>query len=133
MSGATIIWNKLKSNANLIAVVPATKIRPEGIKLNTVLPAIGVTNLPGSHWKQIREDGSPKFRTNRVQVTIAAKTILSRKQALELVQDAVISSYGLIGGVFCNSVVEDNQGPEFNDEEKEIYTTSQDFIVSYTR
>jgi hypothetical protein len=67
MSGVVVAWYVLKTNAALIAEVPAARIFSGPIPLNTALPAIGLTQVSGAERLTVRMTETSRHRTDRVQ------------------------------------------------------------------
>jgi hypothetical protein len=132
MSGVSIIRTLLVANSSLLAVVPAEKIMAGVIPIGTVLPAIGITSISGMPKSTIRTDEVTLW-TDRVQVTVEAKSYPSQKSILALVRDAIPAKRGTVGSFYCDSISPDIEGPDIFDSEPAISAGSQDFLVRYVR
>jgi len=131
MSAVAAIRYLLANNVSLIAAVPAAKIMPGPVPLNTVLPAIGVNEISTVERTAVAIDGADVFTTARVQVTVLAKTYPDQKSILDLVRKACGNTRGTINGVVVDSIISDGAGPDFRDNEAEIYMQSRDFMVKF--
>lgn len=132
MSGVTVIQYLLSHNAALIAVVPAAKIMGGELPLLTVLPAISVASVDDVPRIPVDASGTARFITERVQVTVLAKTYPSKMAILALVRKALPVSRGTVNNVNCDSVLPDSTGPDLDDAETQIYTKSRDYIVRWS-
>ena len=141
MSGVAIIWSLLKTNSAVLAIVPAARIMAGDLPLNTVLPAIAVTQISSVPRNDIRINESPKLHTDRVQVSVLFKGPQGTpagtgypgvKALLKLVLAACPSQRGTVNGVVVDSITPDILGPDLSDEEDALYSQSRDFIVRWT-
>jgi hypothetical protein len=130
MSSVAIIRYILANDATLTATVPATKIMAGVLPLNTVLPAIGITQISGVQTNYVSAPGN--MQRDRVQVTVEATTYPQGKAIIDLIRD-VFATYkrGTVNGFACDSVVPDLVGPDLWDSQTGIYTQSIDFIVRW--
>lgn len=133
MSGVAIVRHLLASNATLTAQVVASKIFSGVIPIRTTLPAISVVQISGVPRHTVAMSESARFVTERVQVSVVAKSYASQKSLLALVRAALPLSRGTVNGFSCDSIVQDSEGPDIFDAEASIYEQSQDFIVRFTR
>ena len=132
MSGVAIVRALLVSNAALLAAVPAAKIMAGAIPLATVLPAISVAQISSTERHTVAMVGQ-KLITERVQVTVCAKSYPTQKSILALVRAALPVSRGVVAGFDCDSVLADSEGPDIYDPDAVIYEQSQDFFVKFSR
>lgn len=132
MSGVAVIQYLLSHSAPLIAVVPAVKIKGGVLPLNTVLPGISVQEVDSFPRLPVNMTGTARFITERVQVTVLAKTYPSKKGIMELVRKALPLSRDTINGIMCDSVLPESVGPDIDDPETQIYTQSRDYIVRWS-
>ena len=133
MSGVAVIRGLLAANSALVAVVPASKIMAGVIPLGTALPAISLAQISGMARQSISRTQAKRYCTDRVQVTVMAKTYGQQKQVLALVQAACPNTRGTVNAVACESVIDDAVGPDVFDAEANLYFQSQDYLVSYHR
>ncbi len=131
MSGVAVIVELLTASAPLIAQVPASRIKAGDMPLKTALPAISVTQISSvPHWT-VAMSGS-EFNTDRVQVTVLAKTYPSLRAILRLVRTACAHTRGTVNGIAVDSILPEAEGPDFSDEEVSMVGGSRDFIVNWT-
>jgi len=140
MSGVAVIRYLLANAAAITNVVPATRIMAGDLPLNTVMPAIAVTEVSSVPLNTIRTNESPKLHTERVQVSVlfkgpqgtpAGTGLPGVKALLKLVLAACPSQRGTINGVSVDSIVPDIEGPDLSDDATALYSQSRDFIVKY--
>lgn len=132
MSAVNAIRYLLANNANLIAVVPATKIMAGAIPLNTVLPAIAVNEISGVERHTVAMNTANVLVTSRVQVTVMSKTYTQQKSILALVRKACPVSRGTVNGIAVDSILPDTIGPDLRDDDAGIFMQSRDFMVKFT-
>jgi hypothetical protein len=131
MSGVIAIRALLANNANLLAVVPATKIMAGVIPLDTVLPAIGISHISTVERNTVAMDSAQVMATERVQVTVQAKSYADQKSILELVRKACPNTHGTVNGIEVDSILPEIAGPDLRDDELLIFVQSRDFIVKF--
>lgn len=131
MSGVSAVRYLLAANGPLVAVVPAAKIFVGVVPLNTVLPAIGVTSISGVPHLTAAMVESGRIQSDRVQVTVHAKTYQTSITAL--VRAALPNQSGTVNSVKLDSILPDGEGPDLYDDAAVIYERSQDFIVRWHR
>jgi hypothetical protein len=131
MSDVKAIKHLLHSDAALVAVVPVAKIKSGPIAQGTTLPAISV-----SHVSTIRRHAvtstSSEFCTSRVQITVMAKSYPEQKSILALIRAALPRTRGSVNGVIVDSLLKDIDGPDFREDDAEIYMQSVDYIITYS-
>jgi hypothetical protein len=133
MSGAEIIWFLLASNSGLLAAVPKARIKSGVLPLDTVLPAISVQVISGSEHNNVPMNSAFVLMTNRVQVSVLAKTYADQKSILDLVRSACPNTHGDVNGAAVDSILPDTIGPDLFDAEETVYMQSRDFIVKYSQ
>ena len=133
MSGVAIARALLAANAPLTAAVPAARIFAGAIPLNTPLPAISIAEITGRQRNTVAMTEAKKLVTERVQVTVCAKSYPSQKSILALIRAALPLSRGIVNGFTCDSILPDDEGPDFYDSTAIIYEQSQDFFVKFLR
>lgn len=140
MSGVSVIWYLLKTNAPLIALVPVAKIMAGDLPLSTVLPAIGVKQISSVPYNTIRINEAQKMHTDRVQVSVlckgpqtaAAGTGYQGVNALlKLVLAACPSQRGTVNSIVVDSIVPDVEGPDLSDDASALCSRSRDFFVRW--
>lgn len=132
MSGVAIIRYLLANNASLIAVVPATRIMPGVMPIDTVLPAISVRQISGFD-RSFLSRGIGDYHTERVQVTALATTYPQQKSIIALIKNALPATRGIVNGFYVDSIKPDIDGPDLYSENPVIYEQGTDFIVRFIR
>jgi hypothetical protein len=131
MSDVKAVRYLLKTNTELIAVVPAAKIMAGILPQATAAPAIGITHVSTMRQQFVAET-SAHLCTSRVQVTVIAADYPTQKSILALVRAALPRSRGTVNGVAVDSIVADIEGPDFGDPDAGLCMGSHDFIVTFT-
>jgi hypothetical protein len=140
MSGVAVIRSKLATNAALIAVVPAARIMAGELPLNTVLPAIQVTQVSSVPRLTLAMTEPNRMHTERVQVTVLVKGpegepagggYPTLRSILALVLAACPNQRGTINGVTVDSILPDIEGPDLADVAAALYSGSRDFFVRW--
>jgi hypothetical protein len=131
MSGVIAIRSLLANNAALIAAVPASKIMAGVIPINTVLPAIGISHISTVERKTVAMNNAEVMATERVQVTVEAKSYADQKSILELVRKACPNTHGTVNGIAVDSILPEIAGPDLRDDDLLIFVQSRDFIVKF--
>jgi hypothetical protein len=141
MSSVTVIVNRLKAHAPLVALVPAARIMAGELPLNTALPAIAVTLVSSLPRLTVPVPGTKVMNTDRVQVTVAAAGVQTTtagtgykgmKDILVLVLAACGNVSGTVGGVKVDSIRPDIEGPDFFNDAPAMALGSRDFLVRWT-
>lgn len=133
MSGVAIVRGLLATNLALITYIPATKIFSGAIPLNTELPAIAVAQVSGNQHNNVGMNSAEYLATDRVQVTVLAKTYPLQKSYIKLIRAALPNAHGMINGFNTDSIIPDSEGPDFYDDTAIIYEQSIDFMVKFAR
>ena len=133
MSGVIIIRALLAANTALTSVVPASKIMAGVIPINTVLPAISISQISGVTRNTVSMNEAKVLATDRVQITVMAKDYASQKSILDLVRAACPNTRGTVNGVACDSIWSDTTGPDVFDDLAVIYFQSVDMMVRFIR
>lgn len=131
MSGVAVVRYLLANAAGVTALVPATRIMAGTLPLNTALPALAVAQVSGVHRLTLGMVETGMLRTERVQVTVLAKTYASQKAVLAAVLAACPNQRGTVNGVALDSVLPDGEGPDLFDADATICEQSIDFIVKW--
>jgi hypothetical protein len=138
MNGVAIVRYLLSTNSNLIAAVPAAKIKAGTLPIDIVLPAISVTQIFGSEHTDVAMNSANVLATNRVQVTVLAEDngtqsgYALKKSILALVRKACPNTHGTVNGFTVDSILPDIVGPDIDIGDPMIYTQSRDFIVRFS-
>jgi len=130
MSGVAIIRNLLYQAVN-VPIISGV------LPINTALPAIGITQISGKLRDTLAGDELKRLETERVQVTVVAKTYVDQKSYLRTVRNTCKAVEKMIAlsseSVTCKSILEEFVGPDFYDSEAGVYMQSVDFMVKYQR
>lgn len=133
MSGVAVIQYLLAHAAAVTTVVPADRIVGGDVPLGMAYPAIGVKSVGAVGRNTTAMTSARRLMTERVQVTVVAKTYKQKKTIHALIAAACPNTRGTVNGVDCDSVIPDSEGPDLDDSETGIYQQSQDFFVKYNR
>jgi len=133
MSGVAISQYLLSTNAGLIAVVPAARIKAGVLPLNTVLPAISVTQISGQQHNTLAQNSASYLVTQRVQVSVLAATYPAVKQILALVRAALPQTRATVNGFACDAIYPDTEGPDLYDYQTLTHEASADYRITFRR
>ncbi len=131
MPGVIAVRHLLATNAPLIAVVAASKIKAEEATLGADLPTIEVVDISTNRLEPVAESAAYLY-TSRIQVNVLASTSAQRRAVLNLVVAALPRTRGAVNGVNVDSILYANHGPKFKIPETEIFFGSIDFFVRFT-
>lgn len=138
MSGVAVIRYLLANAAGVTAIVPATRIMAGDMPLNTVLPALVVTQISSMPTNFVNPNFAPKMHTDRVQVSVLCKGPEGSpagtgypgvKALLKLILAACPNQRGTVNGVAVDSIVPGSAGPDLFDADAALYSGSRDFLV----
>jgi hypothetical protein len=137
--GVSLIWTTFADMPALNAVVPIERIKSGVLPLKTPLPAISITQISGVPRLDVGMPYSltfpfaPKlFTTDRIQITVMAKTYPQLKQVMDLVVGSLITLHYNQDDCVVDSTLLDTMGPDVFDIDDEVYSQSVDYIVKYT-
>jgi hypothetical protein len=140
VSGVAVIRSLLAGSAAITAIVPPSRIMAGDLPLNTVMPAIAVTQISSSVRLTLRMSETPKMHTDRVQVSVLFKGPEGNpsgtgypgvRSLLRLVLLACPNQRGIINAVEVDSILPDIEGPDLQDDETALYSCSRDFLVKW--
>lgn len=140
MSGVSVIRYLLANNAPVTAVIPATRIMAGVLPLNTVMPALSITQVSSVPFNFIRTNSPNKMNTDRVQITAMYKDVIGTpvgtgypglKAMMRLVLAACPSQRATVNGVMVDSIQPDIEGPDFYDDVLQAHICTRDFIVKW--
>ena len=131
MSGVIAIRYLLANNAPLLAVVPAAKIMAGVIPIETVLPAIAVNHISTVERNTVAMNSAKVMATERVQVTVQAKSYADQKSILDLVRKACPNTHATVNGIEVDSILPELAGPDLHDYDLGIFLQSRAFIVKF--
>jgi hypothetical protein len=131
VSGVSAVRYILANNAALTAAVPAASIFAGVAPLNTILPAISVTQISGVPNNTVAMTESGRIQTERVQVTLLAKTYTTQISIGRLIRAATPNQSGIVNGIHVDSILPDGDGPDLYDDVADIREASRDLIVRW--
>lgn len=140
MSGVAVIRYLLANAAAVTNVVPATRIMAGDLSINTVMPAIGVTQISSVPRNTVKMNEARVQHTDRVQVSVLVKGTQATpaglgypgvRALLQLVLAACPHTRGAVNGIDVDSILPDIEGPDLSDDERALYSASRDFIVRW--
>lgn len=120
----------LNAAAGVIALVPAGPY-PGIVPQAAALPALAVEHVSSAELTTIDANAAFGLVQSRIQVTAIAKTYPEVKALIEQVRIACNYQRGVLDGVRVVSVIRDNLGPDQRDDDRQLYSQSIDFQVTF--
>ena len=130
MNGVIAVRSLLVADTGVTSLVPVARIAAGMLAQGTDLPAISLMSV-SSVDRNVPAPGAKRRVTERVQVTVLARTYPEVKAIIAVVRQAVADQMPTIDGLFDVTVHTDSAGPDFLDEETGIHMQTQDFRVSF--
>ena len=130
MNGVIAVRSLLVADTGVTALVTVARIAAGMLPQGTDLPAISLMSV-SSVDRNVPAPGAKRRVTERVQVTVLARTYPEVKAIIAAVRQAVADQMPTIDGLFDVTVHTDSAGPDFLDEETGIHMQTQDFRVSF--
>jgi len=130
MHGVIAVRSLLVADTRVTALVPVARIAAGMLPQGTDLPARSLMSV-SSVDRNVPAPGSQRPVTERVQVTVLARTYPEVKAILAAVRNAAADQMPAIDGLTDVTVHTDSAGPDFLDEETGIHMQTQDFRVSF--
>ncbi len=130
MNGVIAVRSLLVGDLRVTTLVPPERIAAGTLQQGTVLPAIALTSI-SSVDRNVPSPGPKRRVTERVQVTVLARTYPEAKAIIAAVRAASADRMPQIDGLSDVTVHTDSAGPDFLDEETGIHMQTQDFRVSF--
>ena len=130
MNGVIAVRTLLVTDTGMTALVPPARIAAGMLPQGTELPAISLFSV-SSVDRNIPAPGSKRRVTERVQVTVLARTYPEAKTLIAAIRAAAADQMPTVDGLFDVTVHTDSAGPDFVDEETGILMQTQDFRVSF--
>ncbi len=128
-TGVDIIGTLLGADGEVLALVPAERIKAGRLPDGVVLPALLVKATSTTERQTLKR--AAKTRTiDRVSVTVRAGNYQDQRRAIALVTKCCAGLTGNIGGGLRVSILTAGTGPEL-DGPANSYERTQDFRVSY--
>lgn len=146
MSGVAVVRWLLANNSAVLAALgagppaAADRIKAGDLPLNTVMPAISVTQVDSIPLNFIRINETQKMYTERVQVSVLFKGPQGSPAGLgypgvvammKLIPPACPSQRGTVNNIVVDSIVPAGEGPDLSDDATALYSRSTDFIVKW--
>jgi hypothetical protein len=129
MSGAAITRQLLVARAELIALVPSTRIFAGVVPQGTALPCIGITEVASTDRKTLKGVASIKVN-DVVQITVMAPNYPSCKSAMAQARKACRDYVGDIGRYIAITSHLESKGPDFQSESGFVAQT-QDVRITF--
>ena len=130
MNGVIAVRLVLVGDTGVTALVPPARISAGMLPQGTELPAISLLSV-SSVDRNIPAPGSKRRVTERVQVTVLARTYPEAKTLIAAIRAAAADQMPTVDGLFDVTVHTDSAGPDFLDEETGIHMQTQDLRVSF--
>ena len=130
MNGVIAVRSLLVADTGVTSLVPVARIAAGMLPQGTDLPAISLISV-SSVDRNVPAPGAKRRVTERVQVTVLARTYPEVKAIIAAVRQAAADQMPNIDGLFDVTVHTDSAGPDFLDEETGIHMQTQDFRVSF--
>ena len=130
MNGVIAVRSLLVADTGVTSLVPVARIAAGMLPQGTDLPAISLLSV-SSVDRNVPAPGAKRRVTERVQVTVLARTYPEVKAIIAAVRQAAADQMPNIDGLFDVTVHTDSAGPDFLDEETGIHMQTQDFRVSF--
>lgn len=140
MSGVAVIRYLLANNGPVVALVPAAKIMAGDVPLNTLLPAIVITQISSVPRNIVSMIPARVQHTDRVQVSVLLKGPQGTpaglgypgvRSLLKLVLAACPNTHGTVNGLEVDSIWPDAEGQDLFDDVTALYSGSRDFFVRW--
>lgn len=140
MSGVAVVRYLLANAGAVTAVIPAARIIAGDLPLNTVMPAIAVTEIDSQPRNTVAMNEPNRMHTERVQVSVLFKGPSGTpagtgypgvKAMLALVLAAVPHTHGTVNGVNVVDILPSWEGHDLQDVATALYSGSRDFLVRY--
>lgn len=139
MSGVAVIRYLIANDADVLAVLPATRIMAGDLPLKTAAPAIAITQVSSGPYNLLRPNETPKLHTDRVQVTVIRKAppdddgYPGLQSLLALIEAACPCQRGSVNSISVDSIIPEGQGPDLPIPELSLFTRSMDFLVRWVQ
>jgi hypothetical protein len=130
MNGVIAVRSLLVADTGVTSLVPVARIAAGMLAQGTDLPAISLISV-SSVDRNVPAPGAKRRVTERVQVTVLARTYPEVKAIIAAARPAAADQMPTIDGLFDVTVHTDSAGPDFLDEETGIHMQTQDFRVSF--
>lgn len=129
MTGADIVGALLRADADLLALVPVSRIKAKRLPPGTALPAL-LVRVVSVVDRQPLTLGEFVRRTDRVAVTVRAGSGDDQDAIIELVRAICAGRTGAIAGAINVSIRTSGLGPDLNGP-GDSFEQTQDLRVSF--
>lgn len=130
MNGVIAVRALLVADLRVTGLVPEARIAAGSLPQGTVMPAISLMSVSSTD-RNVPAPGAKRRVTERVQVTVLARSYPETKSIIAAVRAAAADQMPVIDGLTDVTVHTDSAGPDFLDEETGIHMQTQDFRVSF--
>lgn len=131
MDGVAAVKQLLHADGTLTALVPAARIQAGALPQGITLPALALESISKVD-RNIPAPGADRHVSERVQVTVLAKTYPSQKEIMRAVRHAVADKFPTVSGLVNVTVHTDGSGPDLINDDASIRIQTQDFRVTYS-
>jgi hypothetical protein len=146
VSGVAVLRYLLANNSAVLAALGAgppvatARIMAGDLPLNTIMPAISVTQISSVPWNTVKMNETSVQHTDRVQVSVlfkgpegspAGAGYPGVRSLLKLVLAACPHQRGTVNNISVDSILPDTEGPDLQDSATALYSASRDFIVRW--
>ena len=141
MSGVRVIYGLIATYAlGSPTVVEQRAIRSGELPIDTVLPAISVTQVSSVPRLTLAMTEANRMHTDRVQVSVFVKSQIGNPQGgdyptlvtlMAFILAACPNQHGTVNGVTVDSILPDIEGPDLRAPDSSIMQRSRDFIVRW--
>lgn len=129
MTGVDIIGALLRSDAALLALAPAERIKAGSLPDDIALPAVLVRSVSSVELQPLKRQ--PVTRTvDRVSVAVRAANYRDQVEVIRLVKECCAGQTGAVGGGHNVSILTAGTGPDLQGPGNS-YEQTIDFRVSY--
>lgn len=131
MSAEKVIYNLLSTDTALKAIVPTSRMYAGVIPIDATYPAL-CYNLVSSVDVTAIELTTMKSRS-RIQVTAVATSYPAVKALVDKIRVACNLKRGVFNTVVTDSVIMDNIGADYRDDETGVFYSTLDFNIVHNR
>lgn len=129
MSGVAIVGQLLLAHAPLVDLIPPDSLQEDRLPDNVQLPALIVREISSVEWQAL-SPGAAIPTTDRVSVTVRARSSMERRAIILLVRAACADRVGVIAGFTGVSVRTAGRGPAVAGP-ADSFEQNQDFRVAF--
>lgn len=132
MDGVAAVRSVLVADADMIALVPVSRIFAGPAPLGTALPFVMLASISIID-RNILSPGPQRFVAERVQVTFVGRNYPEQKQLQRAVRHAAADQVNpAVPGISGVTIHTDSAGPDFYDQDYSGWRSSQDLRVKYS-